>query len=158
MVLFCIVEWGRGLNTLIAIATGNRIANKLDGTFRQSRCIEHDAILVEHEATEVWFQFVSLNDIHYSYLVFTTLHGSCKRCHRVAFTHERYLEGFCLINLHHEVSASWLGNHAQRRSCEACIDLHARKGEARLFGILEADASNILDVWVVSRNYFPLYG
>ena len=143
-------------NTLITIATGNGVADKLDGTLRQSRRIQHLAITIKHKATELRFQLITLYNIHQSNGMLTFRQSSSQRHHRVACAHKTHLEWFSLINLCHEVTTLRLSHHFQTRTREARIDLHTREGETRALGIIKTDTSNILDMLVGWTNNLTL--
>ena len=158
MVLRLVFEGVGHLDALVAIATGNAVADEFYAAFGQCRSIKQLTVLVKHKATKVWFQLVALNDIHDTYQVLTLRQGDSQRGHRVALTAEGHLERFCLVNTHHEVAALGLAQHLQRRAGEAGVNLHTRESEPWLLGVVEANTAHILNVGVICRNHFSLYG
>ena len=114
--------------------------------------------LVEHESPEAGLKFVAFNDIHQAAQVFALRQGCRNGDDGVALAHQRNLEGFGIIDLSHIIAAMRFGNEFERRARKARRNLGTRIGEAWTFRVVEADASDVLDVLVGRFNDCPFQG
>ena len=146
------------LDALVAIATGNGIANKLDSAFGQGWRRQQPGTAIQNQTSKVGLQFITLDDIHQPQGMIALRQCCSQRSYRVALAHKSHLKGLRLVYLRHEVAT--LGLYPQLDGCssEADIDLCPRKGEARTVRMVEADTPDILDMLIRRFNDCSLQG
>ena len=81
MVLCGIVEMLLLLQTLVAIAAGDGVADEFDLSGRQERCFDELTALVEHKTPELREELVALDDIHQTHQMTALGQCCCQRHH-----------------------------------------------------------------------------
>ena len=158
MVLCRIVEVVVLVESLVAIATGDGVADELNLSRREGRRLSELAPLVEHETPELRIELITLDGIHQTHGMTAFRQSRSQGDDRVALPTESHLEGFGLVDLCHEVAALGLGNHPERGALEGSDDLDTWEIPGWSLWIGKTDAARILDPGIRRRDDTSLDG
>ena len=111
MVFRGVVEVLELIQSLVAIATGDRIADEFDLSRREGGSLNELTTLVKYETPELRKELITLNDVHQMDKMTSLGQGGGEGDDRVALPTECHLKGFSLVDLCHEVAALGLSHH-----------------------------------------------
>ena len=156
MVLAFVAEMLVGVVALAAVTTRYAVANELNLALRTGRKAHQGTVLVEDKSPELSLQLIALDDVSQFHMVLAR--GQCRSQlhYAVLLSGERHLERFGMVNLRHEVTALGLCHHAQRRSGEACLYLHAWIYEHGAERVVDVYSSRVANIAVCGQNHRAL--
>ena len=145
VILGGVIETFLLLQSLVAITTGNGIADEFDLSGGEGWRLHQLFALVEHKAPKLWEELIALDGIHQSDRMHTIRKCCGKSHHRVALPTKSHLERFCLIDLSHKITTTGFGYHTQRGALERGNYLNTREVPGGSFRIGKADTPCVLD-------------